>query len=111
MSTATIHLTRDSVCMSDDVEAPHDRKIETDAGLDLEGVARRIAAIRYLPMPSDAWGWTITVGDVVVAVRPRRFFGQRVQVLKGQPSSVKASDLRYLEAIYVRPGSHWRSHE
>lgn len=102
-----VTMTRDSVCMADDVDAPHEEVFILDAEADLSDITAAVAASSYLPMPSDAWGWTITVGEVVMAVRPRLLW-RRTLCLSGDPASVRASDVPLLEALYVRPGSPWR---
>lgn len=104
----TIRMTRDSVCMADDVEAPHDRSFEASADDTLADFAATVATSQYLPMPGDAWGWTIEVGNVVVAIR-NGVVRNRVTTLRGDPSSVMVRDHPDLSALYVRPGSRWRN--
>ncbi|WP_076073109.1 hypothetical protein [Sphingomonas montana] len=104
---AMIGMTRDSVCMADDVHAPHDATFAVAAEDTLVDVAQAVAATGYLPMPSDAWGWTIAAGGAVVAIRPG-FVRRRVVILQGDPYAVMARDQSDLEAIYVQPGSRWR---
>jgi hypothetical protein len=106
-SRVTVLMTRDSVCMADDVDAPHEQPFEFDPATDLGGIARAVASTGYLPMPSDAWGWTIEAAGVVVAIRPG-LLRRKTSILRGDPASVTAADLPTLEALYVRPGS--RSH-
>jgi len=101
--TITIAMTRDSVCMADDVYAPHDETFAVTAADTLADVAARVAGSSYLPMPSDAWGWTIEAGDAVVAIRPG-FLRGRVATLRGDPDAVMARDHPALTALYVRPG-------
>lgn len=103
----TISIERDSVCLADDVDAPHDETFVVTAVDTLADVVARVAASRYLPMPSDAWGWTIEAGGAVVAVRPG-FLRRRVVTLRGDPATVMARDHPALTALYVRPGSPWR---
>jgi len=100
-------LTRDSVCMADDVDAPHERSFYVDAGANLRDIADVIAASDYLPIPSDGWGWTITADDVDVAIRPRTLAGRWTESLAGDPTRLTAADVPLLEALYVRPGSTW----
>lgn len=109
IDAVTIMLTRDSVCLADDVATPHEHALVIDARADLRDIAARIAASRYLPMPSDAWGWTIAAGDAVMAIRPRRIAGQTTIVLQGDPSLVVAAELSALDATYVGRTSPWRS--
>lgn len=101
-------MTRDSVCMADDVHAPHEETFELRDGASLWDVASTLARSSYLPMPSDAWGWTIEAEEAVVAVR-KSFLRKKVQVLRGDPSSVVIMDKACLLALYARPGSQWRS--
>lgn len=103
-----IHMTRDSVCMADDVEAPHDRSFEASSGDTLADFATTVAKSQYLPMPSDAWGWTITAGKTVMAIR-NGIVRNRVMTLQGDPAAVMVRDHPNLSALYVRPGSHWRN--
>lgn len=95
-----VTLTRDSVCMADDVEAPHTEIFEFDADATLADMVRAIARSSYLPMPGGIWGWTIAVGDVVMAVRPGLLM-RRVIVLRGDAATVTASDIVALDAVYV----------
>lgn len=104
----TIRMTRDSVCMADDVEAPHDRSFEASPDDTLVDLATTVATSRYLPMPSDAWGWTIEAGNAIVAIR-NGVVRNRVTTLQGDPSSVMVRDHPDLSALYVRPGSRWRN--
>ena len=106
--TVTIALTRDSVCMADDVYAPHESSVDVPADADLRAIADRIAASSYLPMPGGAWGWTIEAGGAVVAVRPRLVAGRWTEVLQGDPAQVSAGSVRELTALYVRPEARWR---
>lgn len=99
-----VTMTRDSVCMADDVDAPHAEVFVSDGEADLFAIAAGVAAGSYLPMPSDAWRWTITAGDVVMAVRPRLLW-RRALCLQGDPASVRARDVPALVALYVKPGS------
>lgn len=102
-----ISMTRDSVCLADDVDAPHEKTLVMTAVDTLADVAAEVAASSYLPMPSDAWGWTIEAGDAVVVIRPG-FLRRSVATLRGDPAAVLARDHPALEALYVRPGSRWR---
>ena len=103
-----IRMTRDSVCMADDVDAPHEETFAVTATDTLANIAATVAASNYLPMPSDAWGWTIEAGGAVVAIRPRSV-GRRVVTLQGDPAAVMGRDHPELTALYVRPGSPWRA--
>jgi hypothetical protein len=107
VASIAVTLTRDSVCMADDVDAPHEEVFAFDPELDLMGMARHIARSSYLPMPSDAWGWTIEHGSAVVAVRPRLLTRYAI-CLRGDPATVRAADIATLSATYVRPNSPWR---
>lgn len=84
----TIHMTRDSVCMADDVDAPHDQIFELPASATLLDLGRRIASSSYLPMQSDTWGWIIRAGEAAVVIRPRLMFLRRADRLLGDPASV-----------------------
>lgn len=99
---------RDSVCMADDVDAPHEETFELGDGASLWDVAKALARSSYLPMPSDAWGWTIEAEGAVIAVQ-RSFLRKKIQVLRGDPSSVAITDKACLFAIYARMGSQRRS--
>jgi len=104
-TTVTVTLTRDSVCMADDVDAPHAETFSVDATASLRDLVELVAASDYLPFPSDAWGWTIATHDVVVAIRPRALVGRWVEELVGDPARVAASQTPSLTASYVRPES------
>ncbi len=105
-STITITMTRDSVCMADDIDSPHDETFAVTAADTLADIAARVAASSYLLMPSDAWGWTIEADGAVVAIRTG-FVRHRVTTLRGDPAAVMAHDHPALSALYVRPGSPW----
>lgn len=68
-----ISLTRNSVCTVDDIDAPHEETFAATAADTLADVADRVPASSYLPMPSDAWGWTIKAGNAVEMIRPGFF--------------------------------------
>lgn len=106
----TIMLTRESVCLADDVDAPHPHPLTIEAQADLLAIAVRIAASSYLPMQGDEWGWVIEAKDVVIAIRPRRLWGRWTVVLQGDPTTVRATDLTTLSASYVRADSQWFSY-
>jgi hypothetical protein len=106
-SRVTVLMTRDSVCMADDVDAPHEQPFEFDPALNLEGVAKAVAPTGYLPMPSDGWGWTIEAAGVVVAIRPG-LLRLKTSILLGDPSRVIAANLPTLKALYVRSGTRSR---
>lgn len=44
----TLRLTRDSVAMGDDMDAPHERKIDVRAYADPVELARHVCSLRYL---------------------------------------------------------------
>ncbi|MFD1950346.1 hypothetical protein ACFSGX_06155 [Sphingomonas arantia] len=102
-----VTLTRDSVCMADDVHSPHEEGFLVPADASLADVVATVSRSSYLPMPSDAWGWSIAARGWVLAVRPG-LFGRKVVTLKTGPATVAARDVPVLEAIYVQPGSRWR---
>ena len=105
----SLTLIRDSVCMADDLDSPHEHLLYVDASADLLTIAEAIATSGYLPMPSDAWGWTIEALGVEIGIMPRLVSGQRVERLRGDPAQVTAATLTKVEALYVRPGSPVRS--
>ncbi len=84
----TVHLTRDSVCMADDVDAPHEETFELPASATLLDLGRHIARSSYLPMQSGTWGWIIEVGAAAVVIRPTMLFFRRAEILTGDPASV-----------------------
>jgi hypothetical protein len=102
-----VAMTRDSVCMADDVDAPHARSFALPDGADLAELARTLARSSYLPMPSDAWGWTIEARGVVVTAR-KGCLRWRVEAVRGDPTAVTLTGEVRLSALYVRPGSPWR---
>lgn len=104
---STITMTRDSVCLADDIDSPHDETFAVTAADTLADISARVAASSYLPMPSDAWGWTIEADNAVIAIRPG-FVRHRVTTLRGDPAAVMAHSHPALSALYVRPGSPWR---
>lgn len=106
-NTVAVTLTRDSVCMADDVDAPHEEVFAFDPNRNLMDMARHIARSSYLPMPSDAWGWMIEHGAAVMAVRPRLLTRDAI-CLRGDPTLIRAADIAKLSATYVRPNSPWR---
>ena len=60
-------LTRDSVCMGDDCEAPHERIIEVDSLLNPEAFAREISS-GYLPSVAGiGHTWTCELNGVKIA--------------------------------------------
>ncbi|MDB6079073.1 MAG: hypothetical protein JWO82_2820 [Akkermansiaceae bacterium] len=66
--TIAFRITRDSVCMGDDVDAPHELVLEVSAG-DPEAMLREV--IRRYPLASIAGGkatWICEVGGAEVAV-------------------------------------------
>jgi len=44
-----LHLTRDSVAMADDMEAPHLKEVTMPADVSAEGIATWIVENRYMP--------------------------------------------------------------
>ncbi|WP_174297690.1 hypothetical protein [Sphingomonas bacterium] len=50
LPTGRIALTRDSVCMADDADAPHDGTLVVDEAADLTGIAEALLASNYLAM-------------------------------------------------------------
>lgn len=102
-----VTITRDSVCMADDVDAPHEQKFVVPNGATLAQLASVVARTSYLPMPSDAWGWTIEVEEALFAIR-KGFLRRRVVALQGIPAMIVLTDNSELLALYVRPDSRWR---
>ena len=102
----TISMTRDSVCMADDINAPHDETFVVTAADTLADVAAKVAASSYLPMPSGTLGWTIEAEGVVVVIR-KGFLCRRVATVQGDPAAIMARDHPILTALYVRPESRW----
>ena len=60
-------LTRDSVCAGDDVEAPHEKKIETHSFLDPEVLVRETSS-GYLPSVAGVGhSWICILNDIRIA--------------------------------------------
>lgn len=96
-----IVMTRDSVCMADDVDAPHERSFRLPDGGSLEDLAHMVALSSYLPMPSDAWGWTIEAQSASVAIR-KRGLHQLVESVAGDPASMTLTSGLRLFASYTK---------
>lgn len=103
-------MTRDSVCMADDADAPHAMALTLPDGASLWALAQALARLSYLPMPSDAWGWTVEVECAAVAVR-KRPLGHKAVVLRGDPAAVPLAPGACLFALCARPDSPWRREE
>ena len=67
--TVLVHVTRDSVCMGDDVDAPHEQTLEIAGNQSPEAILREV--IRRYPLASIAGGkatWVCKVAGKPVAV-------------------------------------------
>jgi hypothetical protein len=66
--TIAVEMTRDSVCASDDCDAPHEKKTEVHSFLDPEAFARETSA-GYLPSVAGVGhSWTCVLNGVKIAV-------------------------------------------
>lgn len=97
-----IHMTRDSLCLADDVDAPHDQSFDLPAPATLLDLGRHVASSSYLPMQWDTWGWIIEAGGAAVAIRPRMIFFRRAEGLFGDPGSVMLEDGTRVSAVRSR---------
>ena len=75
----TLHLTRESVCMGDDVMAPNGGTLDLPAGTSLPAVLARLLADCYLAFVSGGATWSVWAGTRLLATlhepdsaRPRR---------------------------------------
>lgn len=62
-----ILVTRDSVCMADDVDAPHASRIAIDPASDALAVAEAILHAGYLPAVAGGSTWSVRLGDAADA--------------------------------------------
>lgn len=71
-----IRVTRDSVGMADDVDAPHEQLLEFSPDTDARGVASRLLSGSYLPYVGSTATWMLALGKdyVVFGVRRGRRF-------------------------------------
>ena len=101
--TRGILVTRDSVCMADDVDAPHIAHVEIDPAADALAVARAILDSGYLPGVAGGSTWSVALdgtadGDTAVfGQRHGRRFAHRVPGGIAVPLSdgIVRLDLRY----------------
>lgn len=64
----TFHLTRDSVCMGDDCEAPHERQVETPSFTDPVQLAQELAAGYLASVKGSGHTWDCVLNGTVIAV-------------------------------------------
>ena len=97
--TITIALTRDGVCMGDDIAAPHAGVLEVEEAADADGIAEALLAANYLPHVGGEAIWSFAVEGVAVdlGVRGGMLF---VNVRGAGASEVRASNVTALHIRY-----------
>lgn len=97
-----IHLTRDSVCAGDDVDAPHARTVVFSDGVPLETVIQEIARSGYLAAIAGGNAtWSAVAGHPIAVVaqqwsRPKLLPDSEAQPLMLQgPDGVARLHFRY----------------
>ncbi len=72
----SIRITRDSVCMADDIDAPHEQQFEFEPETDAQGIAKRLLSGGYLAYVGLNATWTLALGSdqVVFGLRWGRRF-------------------------------------
>lgn len=95
--TVRVALTRDSVCMADDVDAPHDGWIEVPADADPPTIGRAILRARYLASVMPRASWHFSVDDMVVILGDG-LAGQ--EVLTIGETAKRARDIASLDVRY-----------
>jgi len=66
--TVQVVLTRDSVCMADDVEAPHEKIIEISSFVDPKAFAKQIVSKGYLPsIAGSGNSWICELNGIKIA--------------------------------------------
>ena len=91
-------LTRDSVCMADDVNARHAAPLEVDPDANAADVARAILDARYLAWTSTAtWSLALQGERVVFGWGPLRRF---VRSVRPEPLTVRARAIHRVDVSY-----------
>lgn len=95
--TVRIALTRDSVCMGDDVDAPHDGVLEVDADADVHGIAEALLAANYLAHvgSSAVWAFEVDATRVTLGFRDAMPF---VEAASG--TGLRAADIDHVHVRY-----------
>ena len=102
-------LKRDSVCMADDIDAPHRRTIRIALSPDesdpaLVCVRAAVKAENYLPSVAGGSTWTARAGDCVIAVVTKSAWLDRVRVYPvGGSDGVTPSELRFAYRLATPP--------
>lgn len=75
-----INLTRDSVAMGDDMDAPHDRILEIET-FTMEGVCQRIWEVDYLPLVQGLAIWVLVGFGPVAIITQNPGFAPNLEVV------------------------------
>ena len=96
---AIVHLdlTRDSVCLADDVDAPHALQLTVDADAGLRVVLDRIVAARWLAYVGPVATWSVEVGGAVAVLGER--LGASFIRIAGE-SALSAAEVPALHLTY-----------
>lgn len=95
-----IRLSRDSVCMGDDIDAPHVFTLSIARGADAAAVARAILADRYLAWVGSTATWSLTIGldRVLLGYRSGSPF---VRPIGRKSLTARAEDVDDLHVTYL----------
>ena len=94
-----IAVTRDSVCLADDADAPHEVSIRVDPNADMTTLAETVLASRALPQVGANAGWWFAARDARIALGFRDHM-PFVRVARGD-ASLLAGDLIRLHLGYA----------
>ena len=102
---AIVHLdlTRDSVCLADDIDAPHAFQLTVDADAGLRTVLDRIVAARWLAHVGPVATWSLEVGGAVAVLGER--LGASFIRIAGE-SALSAADMPALHLAYHQQQDH-----
>ena len=98
-----LNLTRDSVCLADDADAPHALQLTVAADAGLGVVLDQIAATGWLAYVGADATWSVGVGGAV-AVLGVRFGAPFIQIAGG--SGLPAQDMPALHIAYHQQQDH-----
>lgn len=96
--TISLRLTRDSVCMADDIDAPHESVFHVKPDADIEEIAWAVMVQNRLAHVGPTGIWSLTLGDdhVVFGIKEGRRF---VRPVRQANKSLRAQDA---EALHLR---------
>ena len=104
-NAAIVHLdlTHESVCLADDVDAPHALQLTVDADAGLRVVLDRIVAARWLAYVGPVATWSVEVGGAVAVLGER--LGASFIRIAGE-SALSAADMPALHLAYHQQKDH-----